>query len=479
MAVVPYTSRSIPGLSFERTMGSSDLNALGQYYPDNESIVRTDPIIGTLLGYIGRKLFGAGIQFMRGNSLLRAPPDFDPDSLVPFLFETLPFIVAHGVLVFYVHFDPETGKPSAHVPEYSLIGTRDTYDEETKQPIFTAEWRDPKRTDKLYVFNTGNPFGRKPTQTRAPIDMVKDLLHQYYYNLEMHTVAKDGNSRPPFVLESQPTGRDAAASAADLGIYDTELERRILQNMHTVGLDDMYVERIRRAADPARRTYSRPDDGGSGPMPWWMRVRARVSAPPESRFMYIPHGLSIKTGQQGMVDTNFSKDQMEILQAIYLAFGIPYTAILAPASQQSSTGIELHKTMLADTLRVWNRVYATILTDVYRLMYDVRGVEVVVEKGDGGDATPGVGGRMRVDRLYTTVSLRGQFITTPEQARALYDEGVISWETFQTMRLESLSLPTSIADRSVPPAARMMAQTQAQFEKMNAKATDGKPPAKK
>ena len=208
-------------------------------------------------------------------------------------------------------------------------------------------------------------------------------------------------------------------------------------------------------------------------MPWWLHVRARTAQPPESRFMYVPHGLEYQNGQQNFVDGNFSKEQTEILQSIYLAFGIPYTAILAPSSQQSTTGIELHKTMLIDTLRMWNRIYSTVLTDVYRTIYDVKGVPITVETADGGmvgDAPRKYGA---VKPHFVSLHLQSAFITTPELVNNLYHSGVISWKTFQDMSLEALNLPVALADRSVPPAARMMAQTQGQMEKMNSKPKPG------
>ena len=475
-AIVPYTGRggAVKIDLGDQAYGVSNADALYDYYADNEAIVHTDAVMRTLIGYISNKLFGAGIQFIRGTAMLRPPPDFDPDAWVPFLIDTLPFIVAHGALVFYIHQDPQTRVSTPHVPEWPLIVLRDAYDETTKQPIVTVEWRDAERADRLYVFNTGNPFGRKPTRTGAPVDAVKDLLRQYYYNLEMHTVAKDHNSRPPIVLQSKAQQRDPAVLANELGVFDSELERRMLQNMHTVGLDELFIQRIKMASDPERRTYSAGGGGGGsgGPMPWWARARARIAAPPEQRFMYIPHGLEAQTSQQSFVDAGFSKEQGEIIQAIYSAFGIPYTALLSAASQQSSTGIELHKTMLVDTLRVWQRIYSTILTDVYRIIFDVQGVPLAMETADGEPAGDAVkDGRFK--KAYTTVHLRSAFITTPEHVTALYHDGVISWQTFQDMRLEALNLPTALADRSVPPAARLNAQTQAQMLAANAKPKPG------
>ena len=486
MTMVPYTRRaggrsagSVTSMFKDRIFDGSvsNSNALYDYYSDNDAIVRTDPIVRTLVAYLRNNLFGAGVQFMRGKSILKAPPDFDTSIFTPFLFQTLEFIISHGVLVFYIYRDPDVDEEQAGipmVPDWNDIRVSCKPDERTRHPVATAEWCDDKHTERLWVFNTGNPFGVHPNNDGAPIDAIKDMLRQYYYNLEMHVVTKDNNSRPPIILQSPNTSRDAATLANDLGSYDAELERNLMRNMHTIGLDDLNLARIRRAADPNRRTYGATTSATSStPMPWWARVKERTASPPESRFMYIPHGLQYVNGQQNIVDGNFSKEQSEIIQSVYNAFGIPYSAILTTGTQQTNTSVELHKTMLVDTLRVWFSLYTTVLTDVYRLMYDVKTFPFPVSMESDGDyaaAAKAAAAEARGPRVATTVHLMAAFITTPEQATALYQEGIISWETFQDMRLESVGLPASLADRSIPPAARLAAQTQSQLVQQSVKA---------
>jgi hypothetical protein len=492
MTMVPYSGRaSVPAYGSvvtnlrDRTITGevSNHEALHDYYTDNESIVHTDPVIRTLLRYLGNKLFGAGVQFMLGRKILKPPEELDTSVFVPFGFECLNFIVAHGFLVMYVEDADDSGSDgpvlnpgTPKVPEWADIRVDIIKDERTQRTVITAEWCDKAHKEQLWTYNTGNPFGITQTAQGAPIDVVKDLLRQYYHNLETHTANKDMNSRPPIILQAPDMTREATSLTNDLGSYEAELERSLTRNLHSVGMDNLNLERIRRAAG---QTYSPVTSAsGSHPMPWWARVRERAAAPPQTRYMYIPHGLKYVNGQQQLLDGNFSKEQSEILQSIYNAFGIPYSAILTTGTMQSTTSVELHKTMLVDTLRVWYGIFKTVLTDAYRLMYDAKGVPISVDSGDGErpePVAPPKGGKTR--QLFVTVHLMASFITTPEQAFALYHEGCISWETYQEMRLESLGLPASLADKSCPPAARTLAQTQAQMMQMNKPATTpGKKP---
>jgi hypothetical protein len=467
-AIVPYDPGRAGYQRVELPMNDSgNSGALYDYYTNNEDIVRNDSVVRTLLLYLSNYLFAPGIQFMRGETILKNAIDFDPNDWVPFLYDSMPFIVAHGALVFYIYVDPATGVGRPCVPEWTLITMKDAYHEKTMQPIVQVEWKDPRRKEELHVFNSGNQFGRKPSHSGAPIETIKPLLRQYYHNLEMHTVSKVGNSRPPIWLESQIQQRDPALTANELGAFDSELERQMIGTIKTRGLDQLFVHRIREAASSDNTTYQTTLGRDGQPGPWWQHANRMLSSPPESRFMYIPHGLKAHPGEKPYLDGNFSKEQSELLQAIYNAFGVPYSAILSTSSLQSNKGVEMHETMLVNTLRSWYRLYSTVLTDVYRLIYDAKGVPVTVSDGHGD---PVATKKPRTVLVYTTVHLRAAFITTPDKVDALYDGGTISFDTKQDMALESLCLPISLADRTVDAPLRKNALTQKQMEDMNMKA---------
>jgi len=256
--------------------------------------------------------------------------------------------------------------------------------------------------------------------------------------------------------------------------------------------DEFNMQRIRNVARPEKATYNSNTTLNNGmPSQWWIKAQARQNERPESRFMYVPHGLSYASGPNSNSEGDYVNIQTALMEKIYNSFGIPYSAILTSSSHQTATGLELHKTTLINTLKTYWTLYEIILTDVYRLMFDFVNVEVDIDQtkkkrkvadDDDDDKKEEEQPKSENDLFkkdkkgLVKVYLKSQFQTSPEQAFALYHEGVISFDLFKTLRLESVGLPVFLADGSVPPPIRTQAMDIGLTMKLNenAKAAQAK-----
>ena len=170
--------------------------------------------------------------------------------------------------------------------------------------------------------------------------------------------------------------------------------------------------------------------------------------PAHSAIHPFPQGLVHANTQLPVMDPEYISITVQLFESICNVFGIPYSAIFKSSGKQTTNEVEMHKTMLINTLKMWWLMYKMILTDVYRVIYDYSDeIEIVDAKDKKG---------------MTTVHLKSEFLTSPEQVKMLYDEGVIAFETFQRLRLHSVGLPEILADVSIDAPLRaslMMEET--------------------
>ncbi len=325
------------------------------------------------------------------------------------------------------------------------------------------------------MFNTQSPFAVTPLSLGAPVDRIKSYLRQWYQLAENRATASYFNSRPPLIVQHPQTRQMAVAGSGDLGNIDNDLEAIHLETIRTLGIDDLYVSRIQNLGAHQNRTYQEASKSlVRGP--WHVKSQERQRDRPESRLMYIPHGLQYTAAPLAVVDADYLNAQAAIVEQIYTAFGIPYSVILKPSANQSTTSIEMQKALLNKTMKVWWGMYNIILTDIYRIMHNVTESPVAVD--NYGEVATGEEarkfGKHDEDSDFddaelfrksaktaglVTVHLKSAMATTAEQASALYHEGIISWKSFQRLRLEAVGLLPILADPTVKPPMRMLAQT--------------------
>lgn len=461
-----------------------DNNALSDslyaYYATNEELVRSDSILQSVIGFLQGKLFSDGIQFVRGKELLVPPDDFDThvkNEWIPFLYKSIRFIFARGFLIYTIYTNKK-GIVVPDVPEFELLKVEIQTDEKTGAAVIYADWvTDKAARTPLYIFNSQSPFGVTAFTNVAPVDRVKPFLLQYYQLVENRTVSSFYNSRPPLIVQHPQQRQLADSGKGDLQNIDDELERVHLNNVNTLGLDNLFVQRIRNLGNVDKQTYQEMAQS-LYPKPWWLKSADRQKDRPESRMFYIPHGLQFSAAPAAVSDPDFLAMQGALLENIYNALGIPASAILNSSSKQLASGVELHKTMLFNTLKTWAGIYNIILTDVYRIIHDIKDAPIAVDGYRPIDAEAkkfeekqvikfGKDSDIDDESLFAAskkatmvvVHLKSAFTTTPEQAYALYHEGAISWRTYQRLRLESVGLPPMLADTSVPEPMRLGAQT--------------------
>ena len=454
---------------------------LAGYYASNEQFVQQNAIIQKVLTFLKMKLFSDGIVFVKNNEIL-VPPDWLQTNVshywIPFMHKSLAFIFAHGYLVFRIY-ENDKGHLVPDIPDFELLTVRKDYNKKTAAPEIEVEWKDEAyRRNVLYVINCQSPFGITPANPMAPVDIVKEWVLEYMQLVENKYVANYHNARPPMILQHPVIKASGDPGNNDLNNYDDILESKMLENMETIGKDELNLQRIRNVARIEKATFQAGGSsisGGGLPTPWWIKAYARQMERPESRFMYVPHGLSYTAGPSASSDGDYVNIQTSLLEKIYNAFGIPYSAILTSSARQTATGLELHKTTLINTLKTYWTLYEIILTDVYRLMFDFTDGDVDIDQGepvkknkktkvkdkdedDDNEALATEKELFKKDKdSLVKVFLKSQFQTTPEQAMALYHEGVVSFKIFQALRLESVGLPVFLADTTVPPPIRTQA----------------------
>ena len=462
---------------------------LSSYYSNNQQLVQQDAIVQKVLTFLKMKLFSDGIVFVRDSSIL-IPPDSLQTNVnhywIPFLFKTLPFMFAQGFLVFRIY-ENNKGHMVPDVPDYDLLTIKISYNEKTAAPEVEAKWKDGAyKSNQLYVINCQSAFGITPANQMSPVDAVKPLLLEYYQLVENKFVANFHNARPPMILQHPVMKAPRDAGVNDLSNYDDLIESKVYDNMEVWSKDEFNMQRIRNVSRWEKATYTANANAFSNGMPsqWWIKAQSRQQERPESRFMYVPHGLTYTSGPSSNSEGDYVNIQTAIMEKIFNAFGIPYSAILTSSSHQTATGLELHKTTLINTLKTYWLLYQIILTDVYRLCFDFVKVEVDIDQtkkkrkidkdkneDDDDDEIKQPTSEKELfnnkEKSLVQVYLKSQFQTSPEQALALYHEGVISFQLFQQLRLESVGLPVFLTDTSVAPPIRTQAMDMGTTMKLN------------
>jgi len=367
-----YKTESV-NLTFGRETIYTD--PLSGYSKSNDQLIRDDAIIKKVLVFLKYKLFSDGVMFIKNGEIM-IPPEHIQTNIdhywIPFLHRALEFIFAHGFLIFKVC-ENSKGIMVPDVPDFELLDLEIGYDNKTAETVLDVKWKDASYNGTtLYVINNQSPFGITPANTNAPVDNAKGFLLQYYQLVENRYVASFHNSHPPLVLQHPPMKVAGDSGRNDLDNYDDMLERRIYENMNSIGQDDLIISRIKRIAAIEKATYSNDAALLSTTVPkqWWARALERRLDRPESRFMYIPHGLSYSAPPTVNPEADFVNMQTALLENIYNSFGIPYSAILTSSARQTATGLELHKTTLINTLKTYWLTFRIIMTDVYRIMYE-------------------------------------------------------------------------------------------------------------
>lgn len=441
-------------------------------YSSNDAIVREDSVVLMVLYFLQAKLFSSGFMFMRDGQTLATDSDrkfstFVQHYLTPFCHKALPFMIAHGYLVWYMYQPDDADELVPDVPDFELLSVTIRHHESNASTVIKVEWINEEYKDTLYVFNTQSPFGITPMNPNSPVDRVKMFLRSYYALLENRNVATNYNSRPPLALQHvQPRSRADPGRDSNLGNYDDELERQMQDNLHAMGMDNFYIDRIKALSAPEKQTYQQSTQPVR-PQRWWLKSIARQRSRPETRFMLIPGGLAHVATPAATFEPEFVALQTTLLESIFNEFGIPYSAILTSSARQTATGIELHKTMLMNTLQTWWSLFSTVLTDVYRVKFGIDEASVTstapVRKkrktDDEEKESEFTEKRLKTAKGLVTVHLKSSFVTSPEQALALYHEGVIAFDAFQRLRLEAVGLPATLADPTVKPPMRQSAQT--------------------
>ena len=466
-------------------------NPLAEYYTTNEQLLRSDSVVNMVINFLQSKLFSDGLQFVRNKELIVLPDDFETHVKhywTPFLYKALRFIMARGYLIYSIYTNAK-GVVIPDVPEFEMLSVQITAEKATGGVVILADWVDEEtRGTPLFIFNTQSPFGVTAFSEVAPVDRVKPFLLQLYQLAENRAVASYHNSRPPMIVQHPQARALADSTRGGVDNIDDELERRHIETIHTMGMDTQFIQRIKSIGNASKQTFQERTQS-LVPQPWWGKSNDRRRDRPETSLMYIPHGLQYVAAPQAVADADYLQMQTSLLENIYNEFGIPASAILNSSAKQLASGVEMHKTMLFNTLKMWSGVFNILMTDIYRIIYNVNAAPVAVDnytqKGEAAKAMvekhlakfgehtdDDEGGKVFDDSVlyengdgtksgnrFITVHLKSSFTTTPEQAYALYHEGHISWKTAQRLRLESVGLPPILADSSVAPPMRLMAQT--------------------
>lgn len=411
--------------------------SLSDYVRDNEMLVKGDAVIQMIMQFIQAKLFCDDFVFIQDKHILS--PDVKllnevRHYWIPFVHRTIPFVTAHGYLVFTVYTNSH-GVTIPEVPDFDLLDISIRYAETTCETVVAASWKNEHNKSQLYVLNNQSPCGITPGNTMAPIDRVKPFLRQLWELIENRSVSGYINARPPIGVQFHNMA--TAGGADQIGNISDLMEMHTMRALEARGQDALFLERIKDvAATGHAMNFS---NVSRGPVPYWAKAEERKHQPHESNMMYIPHGLVHANTQTPIFDPEYIATYTMLLENICNVFGIPYSAIFKTSGKQTSGEVEMHRTMLINTLKMWWTMYRTILTDVFRIVY-----------GTGNHGTDNATGT----KHPINVHLRSEFISSAEQVAALYNEGVISFDTFQQLRLLAVGLPSILADNSIDPPLR-------------------------
>lgn len=450
-------------------------DALHDYVGSNPELVRTDPTLTSVIHLLSSKLFSHGLAFSsNGKSIF---PDAAFQYIVDkywdaFLYKSLPFIIAHGYLVWFIYRTKE-GVTVPAIPDFGQITVRMQYDDVVGITETEAVWRDeaPGRPE-LFVFNSALPFAITKESRMAPVDKIKPLLRLIYMQDEAHTVASHMNARPPMIV--QHTVAKEPNTPAELGA--TAVVNPFVQyecdKMRQDEVDDLYIGRLRRLADDEQmQGYEDADAGDQGPRQWWVHSQDRMKAPLGRQFVVVPQGGEFIKAVEGKPDTAYRDNRVMWQHNIYEAFGIP-TSFLGGGDrggEKVSKGAQIHETNFISTSMMWWRVYGLFMTEVYRKIYAEAELDEAVEKladktedkEDRADPTHVLFRKQTTGPVRTEtvrVYLQSQFVTSPEQATSLYVDRVVDFQTYQHMRAAAVGLDRMVINPSLKPPTELVDQ---------------------
>lgn len=462
------------------------------YWSSNEEIMRNDSHIIGIVNFMVNKLLVEGFVFTMGDTWLQPDPKMqsvlDRDYM-DFAVDMFFFFYARGICVFTRYRTPEgVNVPRVvrwddiQVEEVPVIGHRGVY-------THTAKWRDTKMRQPLYLLEGGKAF-----QYGSRIDQSKPVLQQLYMMEEDRAAGARMMARPPIVLENAHAlepDRPAAHVIAEAPMVDL-----VLRAGSMLGKDNLNAMRMNNAVQSAVHGAAlrrqRQDTGA--PVPPHVRIRYAADAPAETRFTQVMQGYAQSRADTGKPDPAYAESHMRALQALHLINGIPPSALLQSHKTDTVSGVvEWHKTILRDTLALWQTIISDGLTEALYMMHapeelGLRDVKPTYREQHArviGDTAA----EMPLGRIFAKdfknkrikMSLRSQLVVPPEVAQSLYNTGIISFENTQRLTLLAYGLPTWLVDATAKEPIRTEAQTRAdlKFEAdLNAAAKAAAQPAK-
>jgi hypothetical protein len=476
-------------------------DATSAFVDSNEQLLRDNEVLKTIENFLKAKLFSKGLLFLVEGEWMVPSGEFAAivqHHWLPFLCKALRFIMARGFLVWFIVRTPK-GYAIPDVPDISQLNYKFVRDWNTGQTRLDVRWVEAQLHDIiLYTFNNESTFGITPEEPNSMIDSAKNLIRMLQVSAMNEEIACHNNARAPIMIE-MPMRTGTNNTDSKTVTLDELLGRGWAEKTIAMGNDDLAVGRVRRMQQMNVYNNNNSDvlggENGGRAMPCWKRAQVASDIKPAGRFVIPPYGMTYRGTVTVQGDPNWMKKRQMLVEEVYNLFGIPYSALMTSTAQISSTGIDLHKTMLLNTLEMWWVTFSILLTDVYRLLHDPLSLMVAntqptfeqdnskmisEEKLRTRDILKSINSdnirknfRPRGDksavredgresnniRYSVTVELTSRFSTTPEQAYALYHDGTVSFQDSQRLRLQSVGLPTSMADAKCPPPMRVMART--------------------
>lgn len=438
------------------------------YWSSPEKIMANDQYVAAIINYFLNALFVDGFIFIRGRKIFHADAVFEPilnTFYLEFAYDAFVFLYARGYLVWYRETRPD-GVTVPRVPNYDDIKVNDMRDQKTDRAMRTVEWKSMTNKTQLYLMDEGMPFTRGSFLAQS-LSVLKEL-----HNLDRdRSVGSKMASEPPFVLEStlsrqkpvDPEHTPATNPLIALAKSSGEvLARDSLANARlSLAASQAIVDK--HASMATNATYGIAVPPGS-------RTAAARERPPETRFSRVIDDFQVARVEPGKPDPAYLEVKKELLAELHLVNGIPPTAILAPDSKHSATGVvEWNQVHMRQTLRMWQTLFARIMTNVLRIIHAPEDLALAEVKPtyaeDNRRVIDDTAEEMPLEKIMSAdfassrvrMELKSTLMVAPGVPKQLYDGGSIAWDVAQRLEVMAAGLPDIFVDNTVKPPTRACA----------------------
>jgi hypothetical protein len=269
-------------------------------------------------------------------------------------------------------------------------------------------------------------FGGAPSATGQLNSRLVGLLDPeiyYQYAMRMSLQAEFTLSNPPVVTETRPEA--PAALPTDERRIDYYLDDEF-EDEHQRGIYRRDHATRKQVEDHFARSYA------NVATPQVSSVMGRFNSPLENNVRPLPFGHTVASQPMPSRNPEIAEMVRQYEIRVSSTYGVPRALVAQDVSVKTAGAVELVSRALRTSLQYWNNIGGQLLTAVYRCIYypdDCNWIAgILPKKGDG----------MSEEELYQSASAIADvrvFIPlgpngTLEENRALFDQGVITWDEY-------------------------------------------------